>query len=310
MKATQTGPCSAVAALAVLLLTGQATTRANAQALTAPPPTPGATGPSHFMPTKVTSVRPLASTQSVITGPLINHYQGMYPVLTHPVVYVVYWGWTSDPYAEQAYLENFLSTVGGTPWLNTVVQYSYAGYSTDYFASSWSDPSPVPDHPTDAQIQSEVAAAVSTFGLYSSDEGIDYNNVIIVATPTGHSTAGFGVPGGFCAYHGGTADPATGTNVSYINLPYMPDAGGACGENFVNGPLDGVSIVAGHELAEALTDPLLSSWFDASGYEVADKCAWTNLANITTALGTFAVQPLWSNYANSCVLSTVPTVLP
>ncbi len=83
----------------------------------------------------------------------------------------------------------------------------------------------------------------------------------------------------------------------------MTDAGGSCGEDSVNGPapLDGVSIVEGHELAEAITDPLLNAWYDSSGNEIGDKCAWQGLATISTTTGTFAVQPLWSNAAGGCV---------
>lgn len=33
------------------------------------------------------------------------------------------------------------------------------------------------------------------------------------------------------------------------------------------------SIIA-HEITEAATDPQLSAWFDSSGRENADKCAW------------------------------------
>src|SRR5437660_976045 len=79
--------------------------------------------------------------------------------------------------------------------------------------------------------------------------GNSVNTEIVVATPTGHSTPGFGTS--FCAYHGAvSAHP----NVTYTDLPYMTDAGTSCGENSVNGAngkLDGVSIVEGHELAEA-----------------------------------------------------------
>jgi hypothetical protein len=108
----------------------------------------------------------------------------------------------------------------------------------------------------------------------------------------------------FCAYHGAIAAHPSAT---YTNLPYMTDAGSACGAFSVDGNLDGVSIVEGHELAESITDPLVnvnSAWFDATGNEIGDKCAWTNLGNITTSAGTFAMQPLWSNAQNGCVLST------
>jgi serine protease len=125
---------------------------------------------------------------------------------------------------------------------------------------------------------------------------------IVVATPSGHSTTGFGTS--FCAYHGKLSDDP---NVTYTNLPYITDAGKACGEDSVNGTngtLDGVSIVEGHELAEVITDPLLNAWYDSDGNEIGDKCAWTGLANLSTTSGTFAVQPLWSNGANGCVLSS------
>jgi hypothetical protein len=228
---------------------------------------------------------------AIITGPLINNGG---PVQTTPKIYVVYWGWTSDPSGEQTYLTDFLSTVGGTAWLNTVTQYSSAGNPTALYGGSWSDPTPIPAQPTDAQIQSEALSAANHLGV-----GTSVNVQVVVATPTGHSSAGFG--SSYCAYHGAiAADP----NVTYTNLPYMTDAGSACGANTVSGPLDGVSIVEGHELAESITDPLLNAWKDASHNEIGDKCAWTDLSVIATRLGNFAVQPLWSNAANGCVLST------
>lgn len=226
------------------------------------------------------------------SGPLTNHGG---PVQTAPKVYVDFWHWTSDPSGEQPYLEKFLSSVGSTSWLATVQQYG-AGWTGQLLAGTWTDSAnAVPSHPTDAQIQAEAAVAASHFGTGNSD-----NVQIVVATPTGHSTSGFGTS--FCAYHGAvSADP----NITYTNLPYMTDAGGSCGEDSVNGSngtLDGVSIVEGHEMAETITDPLLNGWFNSTG-EIADLCAWTDLANLTTTTGAFAVQPLWSNSANGCAQS-------
>jgi serine protease len=93
-------------------------------------------------------------------------------------------------------------------------------------------------------------------------------------------------------------------------MPYVPEQGAGCGANsvnqqnnaFGNGYLDGYSIVAGHEYAEAVTDPgnqmgVQDGWNDASGSENGDKCAWTGLQNISLGGNTFAVQPLWSNEA-------------
>jgi serine protease len=220
-------------------------------------------------------------------GGLINHGG---PVQSAPKVYLDYWGWQSDPSGEQAYLNSFLASVGGTGWLATVNQYG-GGSLPNLLAGTWSDPSAVPPSPTDAQIQAEADNAANHFGT-----GTSVNVQIVVATPTGHSTSGFGSQ--WCAYHG-----AVGAlpNVTYTNLPYMTDAGGSCGANSVGGLLDGVSIVEGHELAETITDPQLNAWFDSGGSEIGDLCAWQNLSHVQTFNGSFAVQPLYSNAAGGCV---------
>ncbi len=253
-----------------------------------------AAGP-HLMPPRshgLTRPRTHGAIPGAATGPLANHGG---PVQTAPRVYVDFWHWTSDPSGEEAYLKQFLSAVGSTSWLATVQQYG-AGWTGQLLAGTWTDSANlVPSHPTDAQIQAEAAVAASHFGV-----GNSVNVQIVVATPTGHPTSGFGTS--FCGYHGTVAaDP----NITYTNLPYMTDAGGSCGEDSVNGSngtLDGVSIVEGHELAETITDPLLNAWYASAG-EIGDECAWTGLANLTTATGTFAVQPLWSNAANGCAQS-------
>ncbi|MCC9311496.1 hypothetical protein LN042_31280 [Kitasatospora sp. RB6PN24] len=230
----------------------------------------------------------------IITGAMSNHGG---PVQTAPKVYVDYWGWGTDPSGEQAYLNRFLSSIGGNPWLATVNQYG-AG-SSPVLAGTWSDPAAIPASPTDAQIQTEAGNAALHFAT-----GNSVNVEIVVATPTGHSTSGFGSQ--WCAYHGAIAGLP---NVTYTNLPYMSDAGSNCGAGSVTGSaLDGVSIVEGHELAETITDPLLNAWYDAGNNEIGDKCAWTGLGTIATPAGSFAVQPLWSNGANNCVMSA-PTML-
>jgi hypothetical protein len=231
--------------------------------------------------------RPSHAAPAAGSGNLIYHGG---PVQNAPRVYVVYWGWTSDPNGEQSYLNNFLRSVGGTSWLSSVGQYG-GGWSGNLLAGTWSDSASIPSHPSDSQIQSEAARAASHFGT-----GTSVNVQIVVATPTGHSTSGFGTQ--WCAYHGAVSSYR---NVTYTNLPYITDAGYSCGAYSVSRLLDGVSIVEGHELAEAITDPLLNAWYDSAGYENADKCAWINLHDISTSGGSFAVQPLWSNSAGGCV---------
>jgi len=137
------------------------------------------------------------------------------------------------------------------------------------------------------------------------------NAQIIVATQSGTCPAGFYAPscnggsGYYCAWHSNSNEP-------YTNLPYVLDAGGGCGEGFVNagGTHDGFSIVGGHEYAETITDPFpFSGWADfndSSGGEIGDKCAWqAPNGDVALSTGSFAMQSLWSNSApNACVMST------
>lgn len=123
-----------------------------------------------------------------------------------------------------------------------------------------------------------------------------------MATPTGHSTAGFG--SSYCGYHGAVAALPS---ITYTDLPYMPDAAGSCGAGSANGAagtLDGVSIVAGHELAETITGPLINGWRDSAGAEIADKCAWVNIRDTNLSGSSFAMQPLWSNNSGGCSMGS------
>jgi len=243
--------------------------------------------------TGITSVRD--AVPAATSSPLINHGG---PVESTPHIYVVFWGWTTDPVQEKPYLINFLSSVGGSAWLQTVAQYG-GGNSATMYAGSWADATPIPASPTDAQIQAEALSAMTHFGLTGSS-----NIQVIVATPTGHSVAGAG--SSFCAYHGELSNSA-----SYTVFPYQHDFAG-CTVTVTGSALDAVSIVAGHELAESITDPDLNAWYGSGGLsdEIGDKYAWIDLSTITTNAGTFAVQPLWSNSANACVLSSGGASLP
>lgn len=223
----------------------------------------------------------------------LSYHGGL--VTTPPQLYVVYWGWTSDPQKVRPYLNKYLKGIGGSSWLGTVTQYYSKSQGnianpTSQLAGTWNDTSAIPTSPTDGQIQAEADKLAAHFG------GVNTNASYVVATAHDHNTAGFG--SSFCAYHG-----ITTSHVAYTNLPYMPDAGPNCGANIVKAENDGVSIVEGHEYAETITDPGLNAWWDsASGEEIGDLCAWTDITVIKFATGSFAVQPLWSNAANGCVL--------
>jgi hypothetical protein len=248
-------------------------------------------------------------------------------VETAPKIYLVFWGsqWLNgDPNGEALILESFFNGVGGSPWANSVTQYcqgvatgtafcdgagTAAGNPVNMLSGYWYDNlSAAPSHPTQSQLAAEAVRAAAHLGHTSagSNASVQY----VIATAHGNNASGFGTQ--YCAWHSSTSS-AYG-NIAYTNLPYITDAGASCGANFNGlGPNAGVTIVAGHEFAETVTDPFpISGWLDSNGAENGDKCAWISsgqgaAADVTLSTGTFAVQSLWSNAFSSnvggCVLS-------
>lgn len=243
-------------------------------------------------------------------------------IQTAPKAYIVFWGWTGDPSGQATYQENFFSALGGSSWFNSQTQYcqssnlttlvscsagdSFVGNPTGMLLGTWSDnTNAVPTHPTDADIQAEAQRAAAHLGntTAASNANVQY----VIDTPHNNSTVGFGTQ--WCSYHGASFSSAMGGDVYYTDFPYMTDAGSSCGENFVSRPLDGVSIVGGHEFAETATDPVPGhGWTDALGQETGDKCAWISIGqgSVGDNMNGDAVQSLWSNEANDGLGGCVP----
>jgi hypothetical protein len=281
-------------------------------------------------------LKPRSSSQSGSAAANLLYHGG--PVENSPQVFLSFWGsdWNGGSYVPAInYLEGFFGNVGGSPWLAVTSQYCSGAQSnatsctgsavkpianpTGQLKGTWVDTQPV-----------SYGSRASDCGLQSQDPGdcdvmkaaqraadhfapLPKGAMIMVFSPSGKSQPGF-VNSGWCAYHWSTV--RTGAAFGYI--PYMPDAGSSCGRNSVNsgGTFDGYSIVGGHEYAETITDPYPDAgWIDASGAENGDKCSWIGLGNVNLGGSAYAVQPTWSNAANSCQLvqlqqSSPPPVLP
>lgn len=274
-------------------------------------------------------LRPRGQAGPSATASLPLTYGGGKVQTTSPRVYISWWGsqWSSgfstggySSAKAQAYVRGFFGNVGGSSWNAIDTQYCqgvaigtvncgtngvHITNPTGQLAGEWNDTSKLPRRISQSSIASAAVRLMSHFGY-------DLNATYFVFTPSGHSMNGFRTQ--WCAWHSVTS--SGGNQVAYAYIPYQPDAGGNCGMNFVNatnnsfgnGYFDGFSIVAGHEYAEAQTDPHPSSgniaWTDSSGAENADKCAWSSLStNIALGSQSYAVQPIWSNLAGGCATS-------
>jgi hypothetical protein len=234
-------------------------------------------------------------------GNLVYHSGGK--VILHAHVVMIFWG--SFPSGYTTNMQNFRNQFGTTGEFNVITQYTgiddatgttgaialsnLAGSSSlDYF-----DTSTPPTNCTDAVVQSEVKKVIAAQGA------TDYSAIYEVFIPSGsYSSSGSSTSCGgpnlaYCAYHSHYVDGA-GKNVKYSIEPWAGCSG--C-QAFGNTSTDQEHFVC-HETREAVTDALGNAWFDRSGNEADDKCAWNPAPFIS---GGFGYQYEWSNANSGCV---------
>jgi len=279
-----------------------------------------------------TSTSHAAAAVSCGTEPDCNlPYRGG-PVQHTPHVYLVFWGpkWGTNT-ATENFVKSFFTDLGKPSdyWSTTVEQYGdktgHPTFGKGLLVGTYWDKNTPEKSVTNTNLGTEAAAAVNWLHIADTNDA----DVVIAArqgtcfTPPsgGLNFAGnCGTPQatGYCAFHDWDVNTANSSlYLPWENLPYQPDAGAGCGQGFINSPgtNDGYSITGGHELMEAITDPVGTGWLDTndtiSGGEVADKCAWGGqlwgdsdpAGNVTLGGGTFAMQSLWSNATRGCVLN-------
>jgi hypothetical protein len=172
---------------------------------------------------------------------------------------------------------------------------------------------------TDGQLQTEIQADMSAnrwtaTGIAGTSDTTQ--NIFFLFTPVGvGSCAGSSCAyTTYCAYHNWMGSPS-GT-VLYANMPYANQNYRIYTCNSGQWP-NGVSADAtinliSHEHNETITDEQGNAWYDSSGAENGDKCAW-NFGSATgpsggkynqTINGTnYYLQQEWSNQSSGCVLS-------
>ena len=270
------------------------------------------------------------------SGVLVYHTGGS--VMPYQLVYLIFWapahlqngGTTgfSAKYGTVNYLHpawvpsdgllnlatQYYQTIGGVTTYILNAGY-FAGVYVDsgaYPASGCTDTATPGNCITDAQIQTEIAHVMTVNGWTGG-----MNKIFILFTSSGEGSCFTGSSScaytSYCAYHGYFS--SGGQNVIYANMPYANPPTCQTGvETSPNGDAlaDAETSPTVHEQIEAATDPLLNAWFDASGNEIGDLCAynygtntWTNPANGITANQSwngwyFEDQQMYNNHTASC----------
>jgi len=266
------------------------------------------------------------------SGGNLTYHNG--PVMHTNTTYAIYWqpaGYNmSADY--QSVINGFFQNVAADSGKTSNVYYSTAQYYDNAngnitynstFGGSYVDTSAFPaggcsDSVTqtsicisDAQIQAEIQKVMTAKGWTGG-----MNKLYFVFTPSGvgscysSSSCAFSQ---YCAYH---SHIGSGTGaILYANQPYVMTVSAACdtGVHPNGSDADGTISVVSHEHAEAITDAMGSAWYDRTGYENGDKCAWTfgtalgstssGQYNQVIGNGKYYLQREWSNATSSCVLT-------
>ena len=227
------------------------------------------------VPESIEQARPTG--QAVVTGNGINYHNG--PVLHgNPVpIYLIWYGnWSgsgSNTMATVGIVEQWLNTVGGTPYEHINTTY---GDTTGNVSGNLNLGGAIFD--TGSQGKRLTNSRLSNIVTRSFSNGLpkDTNGVYVVITDSTVSEQGF--CSSFCGFH--TAQTLSGTDIKWAFVGNVDRCPSGC-EAQTTGPnspatgvggADGIINVLTHESEEAITDPDLNAWFDSSGQEDADKC--------------------------------------
>jgi hypothetical protein len=221
-------------------------------------------------------------------SPIINHHG---PVMTTPTPYLIWYGnWNqsngSDTPAGQQLVRDFLFGLNNSPYFQINTTYGASG-SVGVVGGETTVSASSRTRLSDNGVFSVVSNAITGNHLPK-----DANGVYFVITSSDISKSGFCTQ--YCGWH--TFGTVGGTTIKYSFVGNANRCLNACAAQTVspngNAGVDGMLSVVAHELEEATSDPNLNAWYDASGNENADKCAWTFGQNQTLTSGAYSNMSL------------------
>jgi hypothetical protein len=263
----------------------------------------------------------------------INYHGG--PVLQAGTkVAAIYWagstiysggptpGSTGAGSADNSNVGYFLNHIGGTPYYNINSSYTDASgaaiVNSVSYTQFWANNSyNVPSGKT--RVTDANMVAMLQYAFSNGKLTYDPNTLYAIFTQgTVNLGGGFGTQ--YCAYHthGTVTINGVSKTVLYAAMPDDYAKASACSSGLAspNGDphADAVVSTLVHETEETTTDEMGNAWYDAQGYENADKCAWTwgttfttgngGVANITLGTKSFLIQRNWLNVGSgSCAMS-------
>jgi hypothetical protein len=206
-----------------------------------------------------------------------------------------------------------LNHIGGSPYFHINSSYTNAAGTaivnsvsyTQYWANNSYNVPTAKARVTDANM-----LAMLQYAFNNGKLTYDANTLYAIFTQgTVNLGGGFGTQ--YCAYHswGTVTVGGVARTVLYSAMPDDYAKASACSSGLAaaNGDAhaDAEVSVLVHEIEETTTDMNGNAWYDTSGYENADKCAWNYGTTFTTSFGgkanvtlgskSFLIQQNWVN---------------
>ncbi|MFA7248857.1 MAG: hypothetical protein WC273_04430 [Dehalococcoidia bacterium] len=240
-------------------------------------------------------------------SPLLTYHNG--PILPAATVSPIFWGakfGTDFLGDKQSGLNLFYAGANGSSYMGTNTEYNGIGGYVTTTVHANAVVTDLSKGPTGAPKTSTILAEVQklvTSGVAAApnSDGSSYYPVYIDGS---RGTAGY------CAWHSwGSVAYDYGDGAGTVTVPiqfgffFNLDGDSGCDPQSTvanqSQGLKALANVSAHELSEAVTDPRGTGWYDRSGYENSDKCAWTfGGPSIQFTNGTaWKVQGNWSNAA-------------
>jgi hypothetical protein len=238
----------------------------------------------------------------------INYHNGPVMLGAINIYYIWYGKWSGDNAAD--ILTDEAESIGGTPWFNiNTTYYSGAGSKLKHVSNSVAyKGATTDDYSHGDSLSDDDVFEIVTDAITSGRLPKDANGVYFVLTsPDVNETSGFCTH--YCGWHYFGKFAKTDIKYAFIGNA-SSQCPAACTRQRFHSPndnigADGMASVIAHELAEAVTDPLLTAWYDREGEENADKCAFTfgdvystangAAANVQWGARDFLIQQNWVN---------------
>ena len=199
------------------------------------------------------------------------------PVMDKPNVYLIWYGnWNqnngSDTANGMTLVKNFLAGLQNSAYFQ--INSTYAGVNGAFqvlAGNTTTDSYSQGTRLRDSQVQAIVSNAISSGNLPKDTTGVYF---VLTSSDVSEQS---GFCSRYCGWH--TSGTIQGLNIKYAFVGNANRCLSACAAQTIspngNAGVDGMISVIAHELEEATTDPNLNAWYDSSGAENADKCAWT-----------------------------------